>query len=83
MISLIAENIIGIENLGHLVLINVLPELRLSVGPACITLSKKLLNQFTEHCRNSGGLDNSLMETDAVKSKIAEVSLSVSVIKEM
>lgn len=72
---LVVENLICGENLGNVAIANVLTELRLSVGPPCAILGKQLLNQFTDYCKSNSNDKNPLMETDAVKSEIAEVCI--------
>lgn len=69
----ISENVVGIENSGLLVLTSILTELRLSTGTGCITLSRKLLENFIDCCKELSNDQNKLLEAESVLFKIGEV----------
>lgn len=74
MCILFLENIIGSENMGEKILSTIYPEYRLSTGPICSGLVTNLINKVTEHFISVSKRPNLLYETDAVRTKLGEVS---------
>ncbi|CAH1373894.1 unnamed protein product [Tenebrio molitor] len=78
-----AENIIGSEGQGDTILSGIYPEHRLSTGPVCSSLVKKLINRMTQHYINVSKEPHLLYETDAVRMKLGELTASLYAIESM
>lgn len=67
----------GIENSAVLVISSILTEMRLSTGPGCITLTRKLLQNFIDYCKKISNDQNKLLEAHTVLFKIGEVRIKL------
>ncbi|RZC33426.1 acyl-CoA dehydrogenase family member 9, mitochondrial [Asbolus verrucosus] len=77
------ENVIGKEEMGESVLSGIYPEYRLSTGPVCIALVKNLINKMTAHFIKISREPYLLHETDAIRSKMGELTTSLYAIESM
>ncbi|KAJ8937474.1 hypothetical protein NQ314_011863 [Rhamnusium bicolor] len=68
------ENIIGEVNKAEGIITSIVPEFRLSTGSACITLTKKIINNLAKNILQSSNDINVLFKTDAIRGKIGEVA---------
>ncbi|KAK5650752.1 hypothetical protein RI129_001781 [Pyrocoelia pectoralis] len=70
------DNVLGEVHLAENIVSSLLPEFRLSSGPACSSLIRKILNNLSNHCIHTNMAQMSISETDYVRSIIAEITLS-------
>ncbi|XP_044259371.1 complex I assembly factor ACAD9, mitochondrial [Tribolium madens] len=77
------ENIIGGENCGEQILTDIYPQFRLSTGPICSILVKNLINNVTQHFINISKKPNLLYETDAIRTKLGQLTTSLYAIDSM
>uniref|UniRef100_A0A1Y1M8F1 Acyl-CoA dehydrogenase/oxidase C-terminal domain-containing protein n=1 Tax=Photinus pyralis TaxID=7054 RepID=A0A1Y1M8F1_PHOPY len=70
------DNILGEVHSAEILISSLLTQFRLSCGPACSILVKKLLNDLTKHCTHTNIGQLSISETDYVRSIVAEITLS-------
>ncbi|KAK4882088.1 hypothetical protein RN001_005407 [Aquatica leii] len=71
------ENVIGIPKGGDSVVSSILTEYRLSSGPACTTLIRKMINNLVDHCKGVNMGTISIAEADYVRQAIAEMTISL------
>ncbi|KAF5281417.1 hypothetical protein FQR65_LT14713 [Abscondita terminalis] len=71
------ENIIGIPKGGDSIVASILTEYRLSWGPACSTLIRKLINNLVDHCKTVNMATTNISEADYIRQPIAEMTLSL------
>ncbi|EEZ98802.2 Acyl-CoA dehydrogenase family member 9, mitochondrial-like Protein [Tribolium castaneum] len=77
------ENTIGGENCGEEILSTIYPQYRLSTGPLCSVLVKNLINNVTEHFIRVSKKPNLLYETDAIRTKLGQLTTSLYAIDSM
>ncbi|KAF5275973.1 hypothetical protein FQA39_LY00769 [Lamprigera yunnana] len=71
------ENVIGCPKKGDSVVSSILADYRLSAGPACATLLRKLLDNVVSHFKDVNIGPASATEADYVQSVIAEMTISL------
>ncbi|XP_056641483.1 complex I assembly factor ACAD9, mitochondrial [Diorhabda sublineata] len=71
------SNVIGEVNKAQNLLQSLITELRLSIGPMCVTVSKQILNNLITEIRNKSDDKNLLHETDGIREKIGEMIVSI------
>ncbi|VEN58835.1 unnamed protein product [Callosobruchus maculatus] len=76
-VSVPNENIVGEPNKGEDILNGIMLEYRLSIGPPCIALTKKILNSLSNEIIRKSNEDNLFHKTDAVRSIIAQITTSL------
>lgn len=68
----ISENVLGFINSGHILIGQIVTEVRLSFGPLGITLMKNLLQSFIDHFKTAVP-DGHMTQVEAVQLKAAQV----------
>nr|CAI5825289.1 unnamed protein product [Callosobruchus analis] len=76
-VSIPNENIVGEVNKGENILTDIILDYRQSIGPPCITLTKQILNSLSNEIIRKSNDENLLHKTDAVRSIIAEITVSL------
>ncbi|CAH1961684.1 unnamed protein product [Acanthoscelides obtectus] len=71
------ENVIGEVDKGVDILNEIILDYRLSIGPPCITLTKKILNTLSNEIIRKSDDVNLIYKTDAVRSIIAKITSSI------
>ncbi|XP_050508482.1 complex I assembly factor ACAD9, mitochondrial isoform X1 [Diabrotica virgifera virgifera] len=77
------ENVIGEVNKAQSILSKMIIDLRLSVGPMAVAVSKNILNNVVTDIRNKSDDKNLLHETDAIRDSIAKMVVSLYAMESM
>lgn len=70
------DNVLGEVHLAENTVSSLLTQFRLSSGPACSALIRKILNNLSNYCTHTNMAQMSISESDYVRSIIAEIALS-------